>query len=142
MVAMGQQAYINTQVGVPELGRLCRSMFPCGTMYSDEDTGYFTGVANPVKAKQMLQEAGYDGTPVTLMRPTDLASIAKLPLVAQQQLQAAGFKVDFQQMDWATLLARRAKKDAPAQGGWNIFLTAWTAGDLSLIHISEPTRPY
>jgi hypothetical protein len=65
------------------------------------------------------------------MRPTDLASIAKLPLVAQQQLQAAGFKVDFQQMDWATLLARRAKKDAPAQGGWNIFLTAWTAGDIA-----------
>ena len=58
MVAMGQQAYINTQVGVPELGRLCRSMFPCGTIYSDEDTGYFTGVANPAKAKQMLQEAG------------------------------------------------------------------------------------
>jgi peptide/nickel transport system substrate-binding protein len=131
MVAMGQQAYINTQVGVPELGRLCRSMFPCGTTYSDEETGYFTGVANPAKAKQMLQEAGYDGTPVTLMRPTDLASIAKLPLVAQQQLQAAGFKVDFQQMDWATLLARRAKKDAPAQGGWNIFLTAWTAGDIT-----------
>ena len=33
-------------------------------MYSDEDTGYFTGVANPAKAKQMLQEAGYDGVEV------------------------------------------------------------------------------
>ena len=131
MVAMGQQAYINTQVGVPALGRLCRSMYPCGTTYGDEDTGYFTGVANPAKAKQMLQDAGYDGTPVLLMRPTDLASIAKLPLVAKQQLEAAGFKVDFQQMDWASLLARRAKKDAPAAGGWNAFLTAWTAGDIS-----------
>ena len=131
MVAMGQQAYINTQVGVPALGRLCRSMYPCGTTYGDEDTGYFTGVANPAKAKQMLQDAGYDGTPVLLMRPTDLASIAKLPLVAKQQLEAAGFKVDFQQMDWATLLARRAKKDAPANGGWSAFLTAWTAGDIS-----------
>jgi peptide/nickel transport system substrate-binding protein len=64
------------------------------------------------------------------MRPTDLASIAKLPLVAKQQLEAAGFKVDMQQMDWATLVARRAKKDAPAQGGWNAFMTAWTAGDI------------
>ena len=131
MVAMGQQAYINTQVGVPELGRLCRSMYPCGTQYADENTGYFTGVANPAKAREMLKEAGYDGTPILLMRPTDLASIAKLPLVAKQQLEAAGFKVDFQQMDWATLLARRAKKDAPAQGGWHLFLTAWTAGDIS-----------
>ena len=47
MVAMGQQAYINTQIGVPELGKLCRSIFPCGTTYADENTGYFTGVANP-----------------------------------------------------------------------------------------------
>ncbi len=131
MVAMGQQAYINTQVGVPELGRLCRSMYPCGTQYADENTGYFTGIANPAKARDMLKEAGYDGTPILLMRPTDLASIAKLPLVAKQQLEAAGFKVDFQQMDWASLLARRAKKDAPAQGGWHLFLTAWTAGDIS-----------
>jgi peptide/nickel transport system substrate-binding protein len=64
------------------------------------------------------------------MRPTDLASIAKLPLVAKQQLEAAGFKVDMQQSDWATLLARRAKKDAPDKGGWNAFMTAWTAGDI------------
>jgi peptide/nickel transport system substrate-binding protein len=65
------------------------------------------------------------------MRPTDLASIAKIPLVARQQLEAAGFKVDFQQMDWASLVARRAKKDLPSAGGWNLFLTAWTAGDIS-----------
>ena len=28
------------------------------------------------------------------------------------------------------MVSRRAKKDPPAQGGWNLFLTAWTAGDL------------
>jgi peptide/nickel transport system substrate-binding protein len=129
MVAMGQEAFLKTQVGVPGLYRYCPSIYPCGTLYATDKTGYFTGVANPQKAQQMLKEAGYDGTPVTLMRPTDLASIAKIPLVAKQQLEAAGFKVDFQQMDWASLLARRAKKDAPANGGWNVFLTAWTAGD-------------
>ena len=78
----------------------------------------------------MLADAGYKGEPIVLMRPTDLASIAKLPLVAKQQLEAAGFKVDMQQSDWATLLARRAKKDAPDKGGWNAFMTAWTAGDI------------
>ena len=78
----------------------------------------------------MLKEAGYDGTPVVLMRPTDLAAIAKLPLVAKQQLEAAGFKVDMPQSDWATLVARRAKKDLPNAGGWNAFMTAWTAGDI------------
>ncbi|MFZ4288688.1 ABC transporter substrate-binding protein [Variovorax sp. HJSM1_2] len=130
MVAMGQEAFLRTQVGAPGMYKFCKSMFPCGTPFASEKTGIFTGTANPQKAAQMLKEAGYNGTPVVLMRPTDLASIAKLPLVAKQQLEAAGFKVDMQQMDWSTLVARRAKKDAPDKGGWNAFMTAWTAGDI------------
>ena len=130
MVALGQEAFLKTQVGTPGMYRFCKSMYPCGTPFASDNTGNYTGTANPAKAAQMLKAAGYDGTPVVLMRPTDLASIAKLPLVAKQQLEAAGFKVDLQQMDWATLVARRAKKDAPAQGGWNAFMTAWTAGDI------------
>jgi peptide/nickel transport system substrate-binding protein len=130
MVALGQEAHLKTQVGAPGMYRFCKSMFPCGTPFASDATGYFTGSANPQKAAQMLKEAGYNGQPVLLMRPTDLASIAKLPLVAKQQLEAAGFKVDMQQMDWQTLVARRAKKDAPDKGGWNAFMTAWTAGDI------------
>ncbi|MBA4329140.1 MAG: peptide ABC transporter substrate-binding protein, partial [Polaromonas sp.] len=109
MVAMGQEAFLKTQVGAPGMYKFCKSIFPCGTPYASDNAGIYTGMANPAKAKQMLAEAGYKGEPVVLMRPTDLASIAKLPLVAKQQLEAAGFKVDMQQSDWSTLLARRAK---------------------------------
>jgi peptide/nickel transport system substrate-binding protein len=130
MVALGQEAFLKTQVGAPGMFKFCKSMFPCGTPFASESTGIYTGMADPKKAAQMLKEAGYDGKPLVLMRPTDLASIAKLPLVAKQQLEAAGFKVDMQQMDWATLVARRAKKDAPDKGGWNAFMTSWTAGDI------------
>ena len=130
MLAIGQQAFINTQVGVPELVRLCRSIYPCSSVYADENTPGFTGVANPAKARELLKEAGYDGTPIVMMRPTDLSAITKLPLVAKQQLEAAGFKVDLQQMDWASLVARRAKKEPPAQGGWNMFFTTWSAQDI------------
>ena len=87
-------------------------------------------MANPTKARELLKEAGYDGTPIVMMRPTDLSAITKLPLVAKQQLEAAGFKVDLQQMDWASLVARRAKKEPPAQGGWNLFFTTWSAQDI------------
>jgi peptide/nickel transport system substrate-binding protein len=130
MVALGQEAFLKTQVGAPGMYKFCKSMFPCGTPYASDNTGIYTGTANPQKAAQMLKEAGYNGQPVLLMRPTDLAAISKLPLVAKQQLEAAGFKVDMQQMDWASLVARRAKKDAPDKGGWNAFMTAWTAGDI------------
>ena len=130
MVAMGQEAFLKTQVGTPGMYKFCKSMYPCGTPLASDNTGIYTGMADPKKSQQMLKDAGYDGTPVVLMRPTDLAAIAKLPLVAKQQLEAGGFKVDMQQMDWATLLARRSKKDAPKDGGWNAFMTAWTAGDI------------
>ena len=130
MVALGQEAFLKTQVGTPGMYKFCKSMFPCGTAFASDNTGYYTGTADPKKSAQMLKDAGYTGQPILLMRPTDLAGIAKLPLVAKQQLEAAGFKVDMQQMDWSTLLARRAKKDAPDKGGWNAFMTSWTAGDI------------
>jgi peptide/nickel transport system substrate-binding protein len=82
------------------------------------------------KAQELLKASGYDGTPVVILKPTDLAAIQKLPDVAAQLLRQAGFKVDLQAMDWNTVVSRRAKKDPPAQGGWNIFLTAWVAPDI------------
>src|SRR5262249_42453535 len=33
-------------------------------------------------------------------------------------------------MDWSTMVARRAKKEPPAQGGWNIFHTWATSFDV------------
>lgn len=130
MLALGQEAMLRTQVGTPGLTRFCRSMFPCGTVFESDQTGDYTGIANPQKARALLQEAGYRGEPVVLMRPSDNPTIGKLPLVAKQQLEQAGFKVDMQSMDWATLVARRAKKDAPSAGGWNMFMTSWTASDI------------
>ena len=64
------------------------------------------------------------------MKPTDLASIQKLPDVAAQLLRQAGFKVDLQAMDWQTLVGRRAKKDPIDKGGWHMFLTAWQGHDI------------
>ena len=85
---------------------------------------------NAAKAKQLLKEAGYDGTPIVLMHSTDLQVLTNLAPVAKAQLERAGFKVDMQSMDWQTLVARRVKKDPPDKGGWNAFLTSWVAADI------------
>jgi peptide/nickel transport system substrate-binding protein len=86
--------------------------------------------SNVKKAKELLAEAKYDGTPIVLMHSTDLAVLTNLAPVAKALLEKAGFKVDMQSMDWQTVVARRAKKDPPNAGGWHAFLTSWTAGDL------------
>ena len=106
-------------------------MFTCGTPYDSAKGSEIQSKSNMKKAQELLKASGYDGTPMVIMKPTDLAAIQKLPDVAAQLLRQAGFKVDLQAMDWKTVVARRAKKDAPEKGGWNMFLTAWVAPDIS-----------
>ena len=131
IAAFNQEAFLKAQVGVKELYKTCPSMFICGSPYYSTAGSDIQSKSNMKKAQDLLKASGYDGTPVVLMKPTDLAAIQKLPDVAAQLLRQAGFKVDLQAMDWQTLVGRRAKKDPPDKGGWNMFLTAWQASDIA-----------
>jgi peptide/nickel transport system substrate-binding protein len=130
LAAMPQEPFLRAQVGIKEFYRRCDSMFTCNTPYGSPKGSEVQSKSNMKKAQELLKASGYDGTPVLIMKPTDLASIGKLPDVAAQLLRQAGFKVDLQAMDWNSVVSRRAKKEAPAQGGWNIFCTAWVAPDI------------
>ena len=66
-----------------------------------------------------------------ILKPTDLASIQKLPDMAAQLLRQAGFKVELQPMDWQSVVARRAKKDPADKGGWHMVLTGAQGFDMS-----------
>src|SRR5918994_55707 len=116
--------------GIKSFYRPCASMFTCNTPYGSTKGSEIQSKSNMKKAQELVKSSGYDGTPVMIMKPTDLAAIQKLPDVAAQLLRQAGFKVDLQAMDWNTVVSRRAKKEPPAQGGWNIFCTAWVAPDI------------
>jgi peptide/nickel transport system substrate-binding protein len=76
---------------------------------------------NPEKAKKLLKEAGYTGQPVRWITTKEYEYMYKNALVARQQMEAAGFKVDLQVVDWATLVQRRNKPEL-----WDIFSTAIT----------------
>jgi peptide/nickel transport system substrate-binding protein len=60
------------------------------------------------KAKALLQEAGYDGTPVRWMSTKEYFYNYNMSLPFKQALEGVGFKVDLQVMDWATLVKRRS----------------------------------
>jgi peptide/nickel transport system substrate-binding protein len=75
-------------------------------------------IADPELAAQYLEEAGYDGTPIRFMCTQEYSYMFGAAVVAQQQLEQAGFVVDLQVTDWATVLERRAQKDA-----WDVFVT-------------------
>jgi peptide/nickel transport system substrate-binding protein len=130
IAAMQQEPFLRAQVGIKEFYKSCASMYTCGTPYGSAKGSDIQSKSNMKKAQELLKASGYDGTPVVILKPTDLAAIQKLPDVAAQLLRQAGFKVDLQAMDWNTVVSRRSKKEPPAQGGWNIFLTAWLAPDV------------
>ena len=130
LAAMPQEPFLRAQVGVKEFYHSCPSMFTCNTPYASAKGSDIQSKSSMKKAQELLKSSGYDGTPVVIMKPTDLAAIQKLPDVAAQLLRQAGFKVDLQAMDWNTVVTRRSKKEAPANGGWNMFCTAWVAPDI------------
>jgi peptide/nickel transport system substrate-binding protein len=130
LVALAQEPFLKAVIGDKDYYKVCKAMFMCDTPFAsmkgmDDRLG-----GNAEKSKQMLKEAGYDGTPVTLMHSTDLIVLANLAPVAKDLLEKGGFKVDMQSMDWQTLVSRRSKREPPAQGGWNAFLTSWVAADI------------
>ena len=76
---------------------------------------------NPEKAKKLLKEAGYAGQPVRWITTQEYEYMYKHALVAKQQLEGVGLKIDLQVVDWATLVQRRNKPEA-----FDIFSTAIT----------------
>jgi peptide/nickel transport system substrate-binding protein len=128
--AFNQTDFLNATIGDPKYYVTCKSLFPCGSPLETAKGWEDKLESNVAKAKALLQEAGYDGTPVVLMQSTDVASLSNLAPVAKSLMEKAGLKVDLQAMDWQTLVSRRSKKDAPSAGGWNAFLTSWGSVDV------------
>jgi len=129
MAAINQEDYLAAQVGNPKFYKVCHAMFGCGTPLGS-DAGAPTKTPDIATLKKMLKESGYKGEKIVVMAPTDLASIAQLPLVTAPLLREIGFNIDLQTMDWQTLVGRRAKPDPIDKGGWHIFHTAWSTADL------------
>ncbi|NYT62526.1 ABC transporter substrate-binding protein [Alcaligenaceae bacterium] len=135
MYAVGQESVMKALIGDPRFYRTCPALFGCGLPYESSYGQDMVVPSNIEKAKELLKQAGYDGTPVVILRPTDVISVSAPPVVIAEALRKAGFKVNQQDMDWQTAVTRRTVTEPPAQGGWSIFPTAW-----SLLDIQDPLR--
>lgn len=101
----------------------CATFFICG---SANET--FAGAepwrqSDLGKAKELLAASGYKGEKVVLLLPTDITYLNAEGLMAAQTLKSLGMNVDVQSADWASIGGRRAKRDAPDAGGWNMYVT-------------------
>jgi peptide/nickel transport system substrate-binding protein len=130
LLAMRQEDYLKATVGEQQYYKVCTAAFPCGTPNGVELQGDLLVKPNFEKAKALLKEAGYDGSPVVLMQSTTLPVLTNMAPVTKSLLEQAGFKVDMQSMDWQTVVTRRTKKDPADKGGWSAFHTYAIAADI------------
>ena len=128
--AFNQEDFLKAVHGDAKYYQVCKALFICGTPLASTKGMEDKLESNMKKAREMLAEAKYDGTPVVLLHSTDLEVLTNLAPVAKSLMERAGFKVDMQSMDWQSVVARRAKKEAPSAGGWNAFMTSWVAADV------------
>lgn len=138
LYAFDQEEFLLAAIGDEKYYKLCKAMFICGTPISTEAGFEDKLEGNMKKAKTLIEESSYDGTPLILMHPTDLAILEPLPPVAKDIMEKIGLNVEMVAMDWQTLVGRRNKQEAPSEGGWNAFITSWNSVD----NASPLTTPF
>ena len=123
--AMDQQEIMQAVAGaVPSLIKTDVGIFVPGTpLASTVGVESTRGPKDLNKLKQDLIAAGYKGEKIVVLAATTIPIIWAEAQVASDVLAKIGFNVDFQALDWVTVVSRRASKETIDKGGWNIFYT-------------------
>ena len=125
MAAVNQSDFMQAVAGaVPSLIKTEIGIFVPGTpLSSTAGVAVTKGSPDYAKLKADLKAAGYGGEKIVLLGATTIPSIFAIAQVAADLLVKIGFNVDFQTLEWGTVVQRRASKEPVDKGGWNIFMT-------------------
>jgi len=147
-VALSQPEILEANIGDKRFYRTCKALFTCDSPFASTVgmDGLIDG--NVARAKELLKEAGYDGTPILMMQPTDLGVVKQIAPVVQAQLAKVGIKVEVVPMDFQSMATRGVRKGPVSEGGWNAFGSSWSQVDIldplmtpALIATCEKARP-
>ena len=126
--AIDQREFLEAFYGdlTGELGRTGAGFFTAGGPYAN-DAGMeaLNGPRSIELSKKLIAESGYKGEEILLMSPSDQPNLFAACNVANDLFKRLGLNVNYQVMDWGTLVNRRASKAPVAQGGWSVFITTW-----------------
>jgi peptide/nickel transport system substrate-binding protein len=116
--AIDKTPALQVAIGPEGLWRANGSFAPEGSVWATTSgtENYSRGDAEA--AKKMALEAGYDGQPIKFMVSTNYPFHYDSAIVYTKQLAQAGFNIDLQVYDWATLIEKRAQPDQ-----WDLFFT-------------------
>jgi peptide/nickel transport system substrate-binding protein len=132
--ATSQTDFMTAGAGTnPEMWRANVGVFTPNTpMASDSGLEVITGPKRDVATlRGALRDAGYQGERIVFMVAADQAVQSAQCAVMLDVLKRLEVNVDYAVMDWGTLVQRRASKEPPAKGGWNMFITGWSGLDMT-----------
>ena len=92
--------------------------FPKGSPFYSTTGADQYNQRNAPKAKEAAAKAGYKGEPVRVLTSRQYDFHYNMSLLMAEQLKRAGFKVDLNVVDWATLVQRRNDPKL-----WDIYVT-------------------
>jgi len=137
LAALDMEPIMRAAYGHPDFWRLCHGIMMQEQAFFHPAGREWYNQNNPDRARELLAAAGYTGQPVRWLTTTEYPAYYTAALVAKGQLERAGFVVELQVVDWATLVARRAN---PAI--WDVFSTAFgVTWDPVLFLALSPTWP-
>lgn len=129
--AVNQKDYMGAAYGDPKYWRECYAYWVCGSPNGTDAGSEAYRKPDLDEARALLRQSGYAGEKVVLIGGSDIPAYQNMSLVTADLFKQIGINVDLQLSDWGTVGARRAKKDPPAQGGWNVFHTSANGAQLA-----------
>ncbi|HXX39540.1 MAG TPA: ABC transporter substrate-binding protein [bacterium] len=118
--AIDDEAVMRAAFGNPRFWRIDPGLIPKEDYMWTDAGKELVNQKNPAKARQLLAEAGYKGEPVRWITTMEYREFGTAAQVVKPMLERAGFVVDVQVLDFATVIARRAHPEM-----WDVFSTGF-----------------
>jgi peptide/nickel transport system substrate-binding protein len=109
----------------------CGAFCPDTPFASEAGMQVLAGRRDLDKAKRDLAAAGYKGERVVFLGCADVPEIEAIDQVAGDMFRRIGMNLDYQTMDWASVVQRRTSTAPPDKGGWNIHHSGFGGLDMS-----------
>lgn len=117
-IALGEGEMLAAGFGDTRFFAVEGNHFPkASPFYSEAGTAAYNQ-RNAPKAKEAAAKAGYKGEPVRVLTSRQYDFHYNMALLMAEQLKRAGFKVELNVVDWATLVQRRNEAKL-----WDIYVT-------------------
>lgn len=93
-------------LGPDDAWMLCPALFHCEAPLASDVGSEYYNQNDPELAKKLLEEAGYDGSPLIILNTTDYATITPMGPVFVETLKNIGVNIQMPANDWATVVSK------------------------------------